>query len=79
MEASLDRTELAQRSMLAEYSHPVLGHVTTVGLPIKIQGYVPAYRPAPRLDADRVAVLQAAGYDAADIDALRNRGAFGHG
>ena len=78
MEAALDRAELDHRSMLVTYPHPVLGQVTTVGLPIRMHDYVPAYRPAPALDADRHEVLTAAGYDPAGIEALRRRGAFGN-
>lgn len=77
MEAALDRAELADRSMLVSYPHPVLGQVTTVGLPIRIRDYAPDYRPAPELDADRDVVLGAAGYDAGGIQALRELGAFG--
>ncbi len=78
IEAALDRAELDHRSMLVTYPHPVLGQVTTVGLPIRMHDYVPTYRPAPALDADRREVLTAAGYDAAGIEALRRRGAFGN-
>ncbi len=78
MEAALDRTELAERSMLVSYRHPVLGEVTTVGLPIRMPDYTPTYQPAPQLDADRDAVLTAGGYDSAGIEALRQRGAFGN-
>jgi crotonobetainyl-CoA:carnitine CoA-transferase CaiB-like acyl-CoA transferase len=79
MEAALDREELKQRAMLAAYRHPALGEVTTVGLPIKMGGFMPEYRPAPTLDGDRDAILAEAGYAPAEIQALRNRGAFGHG
>ncbi len=78
MEAALDEGELRQRSMLVAYAHPVLGEVKTVGLPIRMQGYEPTYRPAPALDADRLQVLASVGYDAPGIEALRQRGAFGH-
>jgi crotonobetainyl-CoA:carnitine CoA-transferase CaiB-like acyl-CoA transferase len=77
MEAALNRQELDQRGMLASYQHSALGTVTTVGLPIKVGGYEPIYRQAPLLDGDRVNVLTSAGYDAAEIEALRQRGAFG--
>lgn len=78
MEAALDRQELEQRAMLAAYRHPALGEVTTVGLPIKMGGFTPEYRPGPTLDGDRDAILKEAGYAPAEIEALRNRGAFGH-
>ena len=78
MEASLNAEELRQRDLLAGYEHPTLGPVTTVGLPIKMDGFVPNYRPGPRLDEDRTEVLLAAGYAAQEIEMLKNRGAFGH-
>jgi crotonobetainyl-CoA:carnitine CoA-transferase CaiB-like acyl-CoA transferase len=79
MEAALDRDELEQRAMLATYRHPGLGEVTTVGLPIKMGGFTPEYRPGPALDGDGDAILAEAGYAPAEIEALRGRGAFGHG
>jgi crotonobetainyl-CoA:carnitine CoA-transferase CaiB-like acyl-CoA transferase len=77
MEAALDRRELEQRGMLASYHHSALGELTTVGLPIKVDGFVPSYRQGPLLDGDRRQVLTAAGYGADEIDALEKRGAFG--
>ncbi|HET9848405.1 MAG TPA: CoA transferase [Candidatus Dormibacteraeota bacterium] len=77
MEAALNRQELEQRGMLASYQHSALGQVTTVGLPIKVDGYAPSYMQGPLLDGDRNEVLEAAGYRADEIDALEQRGAFG--
>ena len=77
MEAALDRDELRQRAMLATYRHSALGDVTTVGLPIKMSGYTPTYRQGPLLDGDRREILASAGYLASEIEALRERGAFG--
>lgn len=77
MEAALDREELEQRAMLATYQHSALGEVTTVGLPIKMGGFTPTYRPGPALDGDRDAILAEAGYAPGEIEALRQRGAFG--
>jgi len=77
MEQALDRVELEQRAMLAAYRHSALGQVTTVGLPIKMSGFTPAYRPGPALDGDRDAILREAGYQHGEIEALRERGAFG--
>jgi crotonobetainyl-CoA:carnitine CoA-transferase CaiB-like acyl-CoA transferase len=77
MESALDRRELAGRGMLASYEHSALGTVTTVGLPIKVEGYNPVYRPAPLLDGDRLEVLRSAGYSGEDIERLTSRGAFG--
>jgi crotonobetainyl-CoA:carnitine CoA-transferase CaiB-like acyl-CoA transferase len=79
MEAALDRKELEGRGMLATYTHLALGEVSTVGLPVKVSGFVPEYSPGPRLNGDRAALLAEVGYDAAEVDTLRARGAFGHG
>jgi crotonobetainyl-CoA:carnitine CoA-transferase CaiB-like acyl-CoA transferase len=77
MEAALDRSELEDRGMLATYSHAALGEVSTVGLPVKMSGFAPEYRPGPRLGGDSDDVLALAGYDPGEIAALRQRGAFG--
>lgn len=77
MEAALDRRELEQRGMLASYTHSALGQLTTVGLPIKVDGYTPSYRQGPPLDGDRSDVLTSLGYGPDDIDALEKQGAFG--
>lgn len=77
MEAALDRTELEERGMLASYQHSALGTVSTVGLPIKVEGYQPTYRQGPLLDGDRIAVLTELGYSDAEVDDLSKRGAFG--
>jgi crotonobetainyl-CoA:carnitine CoA-transferase CaiB-like acyl-CoA transferase len=79
MESALDRGELERRAMIAAYRHSVLGEVTTVGLPIKMSGFTPSYRPGPALDGDRDPILAEAGYAPGEIEALRSRGAFGHG
>ena len=77
MEAALDRKELARRGMLATYSHAGLGEISTVGLPIKVSGFAPEYRPGPRLDGDAGDLLAEAGYSGSEVEALRSRGAFG--
>ncbi len=77
MEAALDRGELEQRGILASYWHQALGQVATVGLPIKISGFTPEYRPGPRLNGDGDTLLQEAGYEGSEVEALRKRGAFG--
>jgi crotonobetainyl-CoA:carnitine CoA-transferase CaiB-like acyl-CoA transferase len=77
--AVLDRAELAGREMLASYPHPAFGQVESIGLPLKISDFSPAYRAAPRLDADRQSVLEALGYAADEVAALEAAGAFGSG
>ncbi|HSO93836.1 MAG TPA: CoA transferase, partial [Candidatus Dormibacteraeota bacterium] len=79
MEAALDDNELEGRGMLATYTHAALGEVRTVGLPVRVSGFTPEYRPGPRLNGDGPALLGEVGYDAAEVEALRARGAFGHG
>jgi crotonobetainyl-CoA:carnitine CoA-transferase CaiB-like acyl-CoA transferase len=77
LEEALDDRRLARRGMLAEYEHPTLGHVRSVGVPLFLSGFEPAYRPGPGMGADEASVLEGLGYDATAIDALRERGAFG--
>jgi crotonobetainyl-CoA:carnitine CoA-transferase CaiB-like acyl-CoA transferase len=77
MEAALDLDELRDRDMLAEYEHPDLGTVRSVGLPLRVGGFTPSYAPGPGLGADQAAVLGSVGYDDVAIDALRDAGAFG--
>jgi crotonobetainyl-CoA:carnitine CoA-transferase CaiB-like acyl-CoA transferase len=77
LEEALDIEELRERSMLAEYEHPSFGTVRSVGLPLTLGGYAPAYAPGPALDGDGAAILADLGYDEATVDRLRAEGAFG--
>jgi crotonobetainyl-CoA:carnitine CoA-transferase CaiB-like acyl-CoA transferase len=77
MTSALDETELEEQDMLVSYSHPTLGIVRMVGTPFKLEGYAPEYRADPRMDGDRVAVLESLGYRPEEIDALAAAGAFG--
>jgi crotonobetainyl-CoA:carnitine CoA-transferase CaiB-like acyl-CoA transferase len=77
MEEALDLDELRGREMLAEYEHPVLGIVRSVGLPLRVGDHVPTYRPGPGLGGDQASVLREAGYSEAEVDGLRASGAFG--
>ena len=77
LEEALDVDELRSRDMLAEYDHPTLGTVRAVGLPIRVDGYVPEYQPGPQLAGDQEAILQASGFSLAEIEELRASGAFG--
>jgi crotonobetainyl-CoA:carnitine CoA-transferase CaiB-like acyl-CoA transferase len=77
MEAALDLDELQDRSMLAEYEHPELGHVRSVGPPVFMSGYEPRHQPGPELGADSESVLSEVGFDLEAQAALRRRGAFG--
>jgi crotonobetainyl-CoA:carnitine CoA-transferase CaiB-like acyl-CoA transferase len=64
MEAALDTDELAARRMLAEYDHPAFGRVRSIGLPLAMTDFVPAYRPAPGLGADAAELLTEFGFPA---------------
>jgi crotonobetainyl-CoA:carnitine CoA-transferase CaiB-like acyl-CoA transferase len=77
MTSALDETELEEQDMLVSYSHPTLGTVRMVGTPFKLEGYAPEYRAGPRMDGDRVAVLESLGYRPEEMDALAAAGAFG--
>ena len=68
---------LQRRGMLAAYSHPDLGAVRSVGVPLQVSGFNPRYRAAPALGADAAELLGALDYDAQDIAALAAAGAFG--
>ncbi len=77
MEEALDRRELRLRQMLVEYEHPTLGTVGSVGLPIAVRGYQPAYRRGPRLGENTAALMTELGYSKDATSALTRRGAFG--
>jgi crotonobetainyl-CoA:carnitine CoA-transferase CaiB-like acyl-CoA transferase len=77
MERALETDRLRARRMLAEYDHPTLGTVRSVGVPLFLSDFEPAYRPGPGMGADEGRVLAELGYDDEAVDALRARGAFG--
>jgi crotonobetainyl-CoA:carnitine CoA-transferase CaiB-like acyl-CoA transferase len=77
LQEALDLDELRTRGMLAEYDHPSFGQVRSVGLPLTMGGYVPAYGPGPGLGADSAALLRRLGLAPEEIRALGAAGAFG--
>lgn len=77
MPEALDADELAEREMLVEYEHPVLGTVRTLGLPLQVGRYRPRFRRAPELGGDTDDLLRELGYDDADRQRLSGQGAFG--
>ena len=79
MEGALDPADLQGRGMLAEYEHPILGAVRSIGPPLFLSGHEPEHRPGPALGADGPAILAELGYHDADVAALKGRGAFGRG
>ncbi len=77
LEQALDVDELRGRSMLAEYEHPAFGVVRSVGLPLTLGGFEPAYKAGPTLGQDGDAILRELGFDDGEVTSLRARGAFG--
>ena len=60
------------RGMVQELEHPQIGHVKTLGNPVKMSATPPRLRAAaPMLGADTDAILEAVGYGSAEIAALR--------
>jgi crotonobetainyl-CoA:carnitine CoA-transferase CaiB-like acyl-CoA transferase len=77
MTSALDESELEAQDMLVSYAHPTLGKVSMVGTPFKVEGYAPEYRAGPRMDGDRLEILESLGYRLQEVDALATAGAFG--
>lgn len=73
----LDPALLGSRDMLASFTHPDLGEVRSVGMPLHVSGYTPLYGPSPTLGADTRASLRAVGLNDEDLDRLASSGAFG--
>ena len=66
------------RAMRIEIDHPVEGKVPNIGFPVKLSGTPQEVRRHPPLLGEHTAeVLSEAGLDAAALDTLRARGAFG--
>ena len=73
----LDHDLLAERAMLASFTHPELGEVRSIGMPLHVSDYAPHYQASPALGAHTLDALRAAGLSDADIARLTNAGAFG--
>ena len=69
--------QVLAREMVVETEHPTLGHLRTLGSPIKLSVTPPdVSRRAPQLGEDTDDVLMEAGYSAAEIAALRQASAI---
>jgi crotonobetainyl-CoA:carnitine CoA-transferase CaiB-like acyl-CoA transferase len=63
--------------MVVETDHPALGHLRTLGSPIKLSATPPdVSRRAPQLGEHTVEVLQEAGFSGDQIATLRAAGAI---
>lgn len=68
--------QLVARDMVVETDHPVLGHLKTLGSPIKLSATpLDVGRRAPLLGEHTDEVLAEFGFSATEIDALRRAGA----
>jgi crotonobetainyl-CoA:carnitine CoA-transferase CaiB-like acyl-CoA transferase len=76
VDEALRDEQVVARDMVVDLVHPVFGCIQETGLPIKIGGVVPVYRPAAALGANTDEVLHAAGLDAAEVATLRRDGAI---
>jgi crotonobetainyl-CoA:carnitine CoA-transferase CaiB-like acyl-CoA transferase len=63
--------------MLAEYEHPRLGRVRSVGSAVFMSDHTPVHRAGPELGADGPAILTGLGYGPEAVRGLGERGAFG--
>jgi crotonobetainyl-CoA:carnitine CoA-transferase CaiB-like acyl-CoA transferase len=77
LSAALEMEALQKRGMLASYEHSQLGTVSSVGLPLRVSGFSPGYRPSPALGADTADLLAELGYDELAVSRLADEGAFG--
>ena len=68
--------QIVARDMVVDVDHPTLGHLRTLGSPIKLSATPPDVRRcAPRLGEHTDAILQKLGFSARGIAALRAAGA----
>lgn len=74
---ALDRSGLKDRSMLLEYDHPTLGHIESVGGPVRLSGHRLEPCPGPMLGQDSNEILRELGMTELEIESLADSGAFG--
>jgi crotonobetainyl-CoA:carnitine CoA-transferase CaiB-like acyl-CoA transferase len=74
---ALEVEGLRKRGMLVSYAHQQLGNVSSVGLPLRVSGFIPRYRASPALGGDTADLLAELGYDEAAMARLVDGGAFG--
>ena len=69
--------QVVAREMVVETEHPTLGHLRTLGTPIKLSATPPdVSRRAPRLGEHTDEVLAAAGFSESEIADMRRSGAI---
>lgn len=62
---------IAERALRVKIPDPIVGELTVIGSPIKMEDHEPCYSPLPDLGADTDDVLASVGYDRKKISALR--------
>jgi crotonobetainyl-CoA:carnitine CoA-transferase CaiB-like acyl-CoA transferase len=73
-----DDPQVRAREMVVETEHPSLGHLRTLGSPIKMSATPPdVSRRSPRLGEHTNEILTEAGFSDSEIDALRQANAIG--
>jgi formyl-CoA transferase len=78
-EEALRSPQAEARGMVQHVDHPTLGHVETLGSPLKLSATPPTTgRPAPRLGEHTDQVLREAGYTGEAIAMMRTAGALGN-
>jgi formyl-CoA transferase len=78
LDQALAHPQVAARELLVTTDHPVLGEMTSLGMPVKFDGEPRrAHRPAPLLGQHSDEVLREAGLDDATIARLRAAGVVG--
>ncbi len=76
LDEALDSEHVRSRGMILEMDEPGIGLVRQLGFPVRFSRSTPVQaRPAPGLGADTHAVMRAAGFSVAEIEALEERGA----
>lgn len=65
-----------KREMLVTLPDPIIGEITMVGCPIKMEDHEPTYKPLPSLGADTDEVLKKIGYSDEKIKELHDKKAI---
>ena len=76
--SALEDDHTAARNLIVETEHPRFGTIQQLGSPVRVGADLPDYRRAPQRNEDFHQVLaEIAGYSPAEIQTLRQQGAFG--